>query len=129
MRAQRFDVDANPVGGEFLVNTYTSNEQRDAEVTALEDGGYVITWHSRYQDGSDWGIYGQVFDVAGSKVGNEFRANTHTSHDQTWPSVAAQDGGGFVISWQSRYQDYSSTYGIYAQREWYAELCLYPWGW
>ena len=28
----------------------------------LEDGGFVITWHSQDQDGDDWGIFGQRFD-------------------------------------------------------------------
>jgi hypothetical protein len=43
--AQRYGSDGSAVGDEFTVNTYTSDDQWDAKVAALEDGGYVITWY------------------------------------------------------------------------------------
>ena len=85
--AQRYDVDGAPVGDEFRVNTYTHHHQRNAEVTVLNDDSYVITWDSKNQDGSQLGLYGQIYNAAGNEVGNEFRANTYTSDDQdTLPS-------------------------------------------
>ena len=47
--------------GEFQVNTHTDSDQRYAHVTALAHlKVFVVTWSSRYQDGSSYGVYGQV---------------------------------------------------------------------
>ena len=83
-------------------------------VTALSDGGFVITWTDQNGDGSSYGIYGQRFNSVGAAAGTQFLINTVTSYDQDQSAVAAYDGG-FIVTWFSRYQDGSGT-GIYAQR-------------
>ena len=113
--AQRFDANSDKVGNEFLVNTYITGYQSRSDVTALLDGGYVITWRSYQQDGDASGIYAQRYDVNGIKVGNEFLVNTVTESTQNFPSIAALTDGGYVITWHSKYQD-GSYYGIYGQR-------------
>jgi|GEM_PF-7074778 len=35
-----------PVGGEFRVNTYTTGDQDSPTITALSDGGFVVSWMS-----------------------------------------------------------------------------------
>ena len=112
---QRYAADGTPVGGEFRANTYTSNDQIYSSVTALTDGGFVVTWSSNGQDGSGYGIYGQRYAADGSPVGGEFRANTYTTSDQVYSSVTALADGGFVVTWSSDGQD-GSGYGIYGQR-------------
>ncbi|MCP4339447.1 MAG: hypothetical protein GY799_11300, partial [Desulfobulbaceae bacterium] len=112
--AQIYDYEGNAVGSEFRVNTETANDQQASNVTALKNGGFVITWQSRDQDGSDFGTYAQIFDANGTKVGAEFRANTETVSYQYGPSTAALAGGGFVIIWASDQQDGSAT-GTYYQ--------------
>jgi flagellin len=74
-----------------------------------------VTWQSYVQDGSEWGTYGQRFDVSGTKLGSEFQANTYTSSNQSLPVVAPLAEGGFAITWQSNGQD-GSDEGVYAQR-------------
>jgi len=39
-------------GPESRVNTYTTGEQKDSHVTALSDGGWLVTWTSDGQDGA-----------------------------------------------------------------------------
>ena len=39
-------------GSEFRANTYTYSDQIYSSVTALNDGGFVVTWSSYSQDGS-----------------------------------------------------------------------------
>ena len=88
-------------------------------MTALNDGGFVVTWMSNNQDGSDWGIYGQRYAADGAPSGNEFLINNHTQYSQYEPSVTALADGGFVVAWQSDYQDeYPESWnsGIYARR-------------
>jgi len=103
-----------PYGIEFQVNTYTDHMQGDPAVASLQDGGFVICWQSYKQDGSVYGIFAQRFDFSGNKRGNEFQVNTFTEEDQAEPAVASLQGGGFVICWQSDFQDGSDN-GIFGQ--------------
>ncbi|AVH62289.1 MULTISPECIES: beta strand repeat-containing protein [unclassified Nostoc] len=98
---------------EFQVNTYTNNEQVNPTVAIDATGDFVITWTSYGQDGSGNGIYAQRYNSAGVAQGNEFQVNTTTSGDQINPTVAMDNAGDFVVSWQS--SDGSGN-GIYAQR-------------
>jgi len=113
--AQRYDNTGTPIGSEFKVNTYTTNDQYYPDVAMNADGNLVITWASVYQDGSSGGIYAQRYDSSGSPVESEFRVNTYTTNDQTFPSIAINPNGNFLIAWTSYYQD-GSNGGIYAQR-------------
>ena len=70
------------MGDEFHANTYTTNDQVFSSVTALNDGGFVVTWSSDGQDGSGYGIYGQRYAADGTPVGSEFRVNQITSGNQ-----------------------------------------------
>jgi Ca2+-binding RTX toxin-like protein len=112
---QRYDQNGNPLGNEFRVNTYTDSSQRSPSITALSDGGFVVTWQSYGQDGSEMGIYAQRYDQNGNPLGEEFQVNTYTDSSQSSPSVTALSDGGFVVTWQSWGQD-GSEMGIYAQR-------------
>ncbi len=111
--AQVYDASGGPIGGEFRVNTYTEGEQNASQITALEDGGFVIVWVSYYgQDGSGAGVYAQVYDALGVAVGGEFRVNTHTATHQDRPQVTALESGGFVVTWDSGHEE---GLDIYAQ--------------
>jgi Ca2+-binding RTX toxin-like protein len=104
---------------EFRVNTYTANNQYSPSVTALSDGGWVVTWESFGQDGSEAGIYGQRYTSAGLASGSEFRVNTYTTWSQSQPSVTALSDGGWVVTWTSNAQDDGDFWnhgGIYGQR-------------
>jgi len=113
--AQRFDASGQPLGSEFRVNTTVAGEQIEPAITALADGGFVMTWMSISQDGSGWGIYAQRYDAGGAPVGGETRINTTTADNQESPSVTGLPDGGYVVTWMSNGQDGSGS-GIYAQR-------------
>ena len=110
-------LDNTPVqeGSQFQVNTYTSSEQFDATVTSLGSNGFIVTWRSYGQDGSDHGVSAQRYDTSGAPVGDEFQVNTETDHGQQDLVVAMLDDGSFVVTWESRYQDSGSTWGVYSQ--------------
>ncbi len=112
---QRYNASGASVGAEFRVNTTTANSQANPSVASLANGGFIVTWASSFQDGSGSGIYGQRYDASGALAGSEFRINTTTAGDQTYPSVAALADGGFIVTWQSFGQD-GSGWGIYGQR-------------
>ena len=113
--AQRYANTGVAVGGEFQVNTTTTNYQSFPSVAIDNDGDFVITWQSNNQDGDSFGVYAQRYANSGATLGNEFRVNTTTTSYQNFPSVAMDSDGDFVITWSSYYQD-GSEYGIYAQR-------------
>ncbi|KKJ76815.1 hypothetical protein WH95_11025, partial [Kiloniella litopenaei] len=112
---QRFDASGNPLGGETQANSYTDNMQYDSSITALSDGGYVITWTSYGQDGHAHGVYFQRFDASGNPLGEETQVNTYTNGNQKDSSITALSDGGYVITWTSYEQDGSGT-GVYLQR-------------
>ena len=112
---QRYGADASSQGGEFLINTTTSSDQREPAVAGLSGGGFVVTWISAGQDGSSNGIYAQRFNNAGMAQGSEFLVNSATSGQQDVPNVLALTTGGFVISWASNDSIDGSGWGVFAQ--------------
>jgi hypothetical protein len=110
---QLFSNNGTKEGSEFQVNTYTPNLQRIPSAATLSNGNFVVTWQSYEQDGSSWGVYGQLFSNNGTKQGSEFQVNTYTTNDQSLSSVATLSNGNFVVTWRSQ-QDGSSS-GIYGQ--------------
>jgi hypothetical protein len=76
------------------------------------DGDFVVTWQSDGQDGSGRGVFGRRFDSTGVG-GAEFRANTHTTGHQFYPSVAGDRAGNFVVAWHS---DQTGVEAVFAQR-------------
>lgn len=122
---QREDENGNIVNNEFLINTETWNHQETPDITALADGGFLVTWMSLGHDMSDRGIYGQRFDSLGNAVqrddgndgleNNEFQIDSDVNNSQLTPVIAALADGGFVVAWESYTQD-GSGYGVYGQR-------------
>ncbi len=107
-----YDNNANKVGLEFQVNTYTANTQKYPAI-ASNGTTYLVTWQSEHQDGSREGIYGQLYDSNANKIGLEFQVNTYTINDQKYPAIAS-NGTTYLVIWQSEHQDGSSE-GIYGQ--------------
>jgi len=113
--AQRYAANGTPVGDEFQVNTYTSNEQHGVVVAMDVPGNFIIAWNSRYQDGSGFGVYAQRYMADGTAAGAEFRVNTYTNNDQRASAIGFHTDGSFIIAWNSSGQD-GSGWGVYAQR-------------
>jgi hypothetical protein len=130
---QRYDSSGSRAGTEFQVNTYTTAYQYFQSVAMDADGDFVVVWQSFGQDGDHYGVYGQLYDSSGNPVvpsacslpgcnpdTGEFRVNTYTTGAQSYPTVAMDSTGDFVVTWQSgsfstNNQD-GDGYGIYAQR-------------
>jgi hypothetical protein len=60
---RQFDAAGNPLGGEFLVNNYTTGLQTSPCIAA-HARGFVVAWESDGQDGDSRGIYARTFTVA-----------------------------------------------------------------
>ena len=103
------------MGNEFMVNSYTAMNQIASSVAALPGGGFIVTWNSNGQDGSSYGVYGQVFGSSGNKIGGEFQINTYTIDLQGNSSVAGLSGDRFVVTWESGSDD-ASERDVYGRR-------------
>lgn len=113
--ARHYDAQGTASGDPFLVNSTVEHFQNEPSVTALSDGGYVVSWTSVGQDGDAAGIYGQMFNAQGAPVGSEFQINTATFGDQFQSDIAGLNGGGFVVAWTSLTHD-NGGWEIFAQR-------------
>src|SRR5262245_37723190 len=105
-----------PFTNEFRINSYTSGFQHQAAIAPDGDGGFVATWTSFGQDGSEAGAFAQRFNTYGTKDGSEFRANTSTTADQNRAAVAALAEGRFVIVWSDSSGLDGSGDGVFGQR-------------
>jgi Ca2+-binding RTX toxin-like protein len=112
---QRYAGDGTPIGGETLVNTFNVDEQWYSSVTALADGGWVVTWQSEGQDGDLGGVYQQRFSKAGVRIGGEMQVNAVTADYQGSVATTALPDGGWVVTWSSDGQDGSED-GVYQRR-------------
>ena len=106
---QRYNADGSANGSEFQVNTYTNDNQFIAEVAALNDGGFVITWSSDGQEGQ-YGVFGQRYNADGSVDGGEFQVNVYTTGRQIDSEITTLNDGGYIISWESQSDVYGQIY-------------------
>src|SRR6266853_601926 len=102
------------VGTEILVNTATANAQLALQITALSNGGFVVTWEDfscgvggATGDSDGGAVKAQVFAADGTRVGSELLVNTATLSSQEAPQITALSDGGFVVTWE----DFSSGVG------------------
>jgi hypothetical protein len=104
IQGQRFAADGTPVGGEFQVNTYTTNVQEAPAVAMADDGGFLVAWQSVGSFGGDTSarsIQARLYSSDGVASGPELQVNTFSLSDQAEASVGLLPRSGFVISWFS----------------------------
>jgi hypothetical protein len=117
---RRYSSSGVPQAVEFLINTYTTNNQYLSSVAALETGDFVVTWSS-YRDGQAFDVVARRLTMFGAVKGNEIQINVHTPGNQNHSAIAGDGVGGFVVTWDSVGQD-GDQYGVFARR--YVTLAL-----
>ena len=111
---QLFDEQANRVGPEFPVNTYTTGFQARASVAMDNSGSFVIAWLSQAQDGDGGGLFAQRFDRLASRLGSEFGLNLTTAGRQDLPAIAFRTEQ-LVAVWESDQGD--DHFRIFGRRQ------------
>ena len=86
---------------EQVVNTFTDYAQRKPAVTVMENGNTAIVWESEEQDGDRLGVFGQIINQDGDKIGPEFTIPQNSFLNQRNPSVVSTADGGFMAAWVS----------------------------
>jgi len=86
---QLFDASGKKKGSEFSVDKNTQSTQWKASIASLASGGFVVSWID--------GLYGQVFNAAGAKIGNRFQIKKLA--DDFASSGLLNEG--FIICWDN----------------------------
>jgi hypothetical protein len=87
---QCFDLTNTRVGGEFQVNTYTTQYQRTPDVAMNASGAFVVAW----TDSTRGHTYAQRYAPGCTRAGAEFQAHDSAS----MPAVGMDAAGGFVVA-------------------------------
>ena len=103
IQGQRFASDGSTLGGQFQVNSPTTDRQAEPAVAVdADDGDFVVVWYSNSSPGiDDADVQGQRFASDGSTLGGQFQVNSYTASSQEAPAVAVGTDGDFVVVWQS----------------------------
>jgi hypothetical protein len=112
--AQRFDSKGAPLSSEFQVNSYTTADQQLADVAMDASGRFVVVWEGFGQGSVGRGIFGRMFDAAGSPMGLDFQVNTYTGGGPRAVSVDMDPDGNFVVVWDS-FHPSESLQGVFGQ--------------
>jgi hypothetical protein len=99
VRAQLYEDDGTPIGGEFLINQATGGNQYLASATALAGGGFAVAWTTFASGGTSADAKARVFGADGAPAGGEFMVPTATAGYQEGAIVAGLDDGSFVAVW------------------------------
>jgi hypothetical protein len=115
--AQRFDSGGALAGTEFRVNVFTPADQETPSVACEANGDFAVAWKSEEQDDDDdASIFARRFDSAGAPLAGEFRVNTYTPNEQSYPSIASDADGDLVVVWSSYEQEDDDQDGVFGQR-------------
>ncbi len=100
--ARRFEADGNAAGDTIALSFEPAEYQYDPElaglVTALDNGGFVVTWVSDHESPGTFSLYSVRFDQQGTRLdGTEAQVSTGAASD---PYITALDDGGYVICWE-----------------------------
>jgi hypothetical protein len=112
IQAQRYNSVGVPQGSQFRVNSYTLNDQQYPDVAMDLAGNFVIVYSSVGSTGNDnsgASVQGRRYDAAGTPLGSEFQVNSYTTSGQSFPAVATDDDGDFVVVWASSGSDQGDT--------------------
>jgi hypothetical protein len=103
--ARLFDKDGKALGGEFTANATTAGRQRRPAVVATQSGDFLVAWQG-FRDTATHGIYGQLVNRAGGRIGNEVQIGHGTGDVQVAPALTLLPSGGMVAIWM----DWVSTW-------------------
>lgn len=111
----RFFTSTGQAVGSMRVNTDTSSEHTDPQITVDGAGNFVVTWNGPDTLGNGSDVLGRRFLQTGRPSGTEFHVNSYTTADQTLPCVVANPRGDFLVVWEDDAGEDGSGSGIFAQ--------------
>jgi hypothetical protein len=115
IRAQCYNANGTPNGGEFRATQNTAGDQYQPQVgVAADSGKFVVVW-SQYPpsvvntDDSGSVLEGRRWETCTNPFGGDFEVNTFTTGYQYSPSLSVDPAGNFQVTWVSDTGDGSRT--------------------
>ncbi|WP_052261622.1 calcium-binding protein [Leisingera sp. ANG-M1] len=110
VKARMIGADGIPRAAAFTVNTFTYGEQGSPDVSATEDGGFIVVWESYHVSGAHGvetvtlNIRSREFDSSG--VGESHDATLlYSMDDSRFPDVTTLENGEVFVAWQEPVYD------------------------
>jgi hypothetical protein len=119
IQARRFDPAGVAFGPPFILSTTVpATRARRPAIAPGPRGASIAVWENLDAlDGSGIGVFGRRFDASGNVLGAAFQVNTYVTSDQSYPDIAADAAGNYVVVWSSTGQA-----GVPTERDIYAQL-------
>lgn len=111
--AHRFYANGQPNGDAFKVSNAPANQEVHSQVAIADNGSFAITWEKQRADGS-YSIYAKRYGKDGIAIGEESLVSSGFGTQRN-STIAIDDAGNYLISWQSTELD--SGWDVFAR--WY----------
>ncbi|MFO1002602.1 MAG: Ig-like domain-containing protein [Planctomycetaceae bacterium] len=114
---QRYNSSGVAQGSNFQISPDGSVSVSWPTVAMSDTGEFVVAWKSDEQSGANTQMFFRRFDATANALGGQVLIGTDDASfdDDTYPVVAMDDVGNFVIAWDESDRDGSSQ-GVYARR-------------
>ena len=112
--AVRLDSTGQPVGDEFVVNSYVTGDQTDPDLAVHPDGRFAIVWEDDTQDAGVPAVFARYYAADGTPHGDPFQVDADPG-PQGDPRIALDADGQAVGIWSSFLQDGDGD-GIFTSR-------------
>jgi hypothetical protein len=99
IKSQLFNLNGSPLGNENVVAGPVDAPIDENQVAMNRRGDSVIVWSQEIGNTGIPGVFGQVYTAAGQSLRGTFRIDAGGGDR---PSVAMDNAGGFVVSWESK---------------------------
>lgn len=107
--AKRLDIQGNPIGEDFLINSdHSGRDQTDPDIAISDEGHFIITWSDQRLNARH--IFFQRFAPTGEPVGRNGQVSDFAGNHYR-PAIAVDvNSGEFVISWDTHRDIYLRQY-------------------
>ncbi|MEO0529845.1 MAG: cadherin domain-containing protein, partial [Planctomycetota bacterium] len=109
VKARLFAEDGSSIGGEFIVNDYTSSTQAEPQVAALLDGRFAVSYYSYGEDGSRNSAVARIVNPDGTFDSDGIVLSQTTASNQSHIQITDTRNGGFAVSWRGAGEGQSSA--------------------
>ncbi len=103
VQARRFAADGTAIGGDFQVNSYTTDGQDTPRIAMTGDGDFAVVWESLGSPGTDASgrsVQIRCYTSGGVAFGDQLQVNTTTASCQFLPAATAA-GDSLAVAWSS----------------------------
>ena len=113
---RELDENGSLVTEETLINTdYTESDQLYSKIAQIDEDRIMVIWASYNEDGSNYGVFGKVYDLTLNSMSDSFQINQTISGHQTTPYIERLDDNSVIIGWNDQGGADGNGYGVFAQ--------------